>query len=287
MADPASPPSFDAIFAQQPVRRSSSTSTSSFGNYTYSALQQHQQFNSETPLVDEPQSLSEQPRKQQRDQSRDGNNKRYIEMMSGLADGYNGINGKRQESLRKESLPFNPQEDSTLIATAPRRGERSGLSRNGYSSPIGDIMFGPEQVIRNQPQQPSQHWGGEGRMSEQSIHYASVQQPQYSSFQSSQPSTDSAGMSYLPRGTTNSMNDTVLPNQISPYLNHEVASEDQPQQPQQQQQQQQQQRGEWGQEFIGVEQQQQYDQGEGQSNGMEDMLTMGDESPFENELQRV
>lgn len=121
-------------------------------------------------------------------------------------------------------------------------------------------------------------------MSEQSIHYASVQQPQYSSFQSSQPSTDSAGMSYLPRGTTNSMNDTVLPNQISPYLNHEVASEDQPQQ---QQQQQQQQRGEWGQEFIGVEQQQQYDQGEGQSNGMEDMLTMGDESPFENELQRV
>lgn len=121
-------------------------------------------------------------------------------------------------------------------------------------------------------------------MSEQSVHYASVQQPQYSSFQSSGPGAGSAGIDYLPRGTASSMNDSMLSNQISPYLNHDVASEGQPQQQQQQQQQQQ---GEWGQEFIGVEQQQQYAQGEGQSNGMEDMLTMGDESPFESELQRV
>lgn len=230
--------------------------------------------------------MSEQARKQQRDPSKDGNNKRYLDMMSGLADGYGVINGRRQESLRKESLPFNPQEDSTLIATAPKRGERNGLGRNGYSSPIGDIMFGPEQTIPNQPQQPSQQppWG-EGRMSEQSVHYASVQQPQYSSFQSSGTGAGSAGIDYLPRGTTSSMNDSMLSSQISPYLNHDVASEGQP--PQQQQQQQQQQQGEWGQEFIGVEQQQQYAQGEGQSNGMEDMLTMGDESPFESELQRV
>lgn len=282
MADPASPPSFDAIFAQQPVRRSSSTSTSSFANYTYSALQQHQQFNSDAPLVDEPQSLSEQTRKQQRDPSKDSSNKRYLDMMSGLADGYGVINGRRQESLRKESLPFNPQEDSTLIATAPKRGERNGLGRNGYSSPIGDIMFGPEQIIRNQPQRPSQQpsWG-EGRISEQSVHYASVQQPQYSSFQSSGPGAGSTGMDYLPPGTASSMNDTMLSNQVSPYLSHDAASEGRPQQQQQQQQ------GEWGQEFIGVEQQQQYAQGEAQSNGMEDMLTMGDESPFENELQRV
>lgn len=88
-------------------------------------------------------------------------------------------------------------------------------------------------------------------------------------------------MDYLPPGTASSMNDTMLSNQVSPYLSHDAASEGRPQQQQQQQQ------GEWGQEFIGVEQQQQYAQGEGQSNGMEDMLTMGDESPFENELQRV
>ncbi|ODN94311.1 hypothetical protein L198_05167 [Cryptococcus wingfieldii CBS 7118] len=248
MGDPSTP-SFDSIFAQAPRRNDSTNSTNSFSHYTADAPF----FPSRQQVSDEPQDLPENfhepSASTSRDHSREDTESGHPEMRSG---GYN-VNGKRRESLRKESLPFNPETDSTLIATASKRDEGAAFS-NGYSSPpIGDIMFGPQQSLHNPHQQAEQQqpqsWAMGGGLSRQSLSYGAIQQQHFSPFQSPQPTPSTAGIDFMrPPSTASSMGDSVMSDQLGAYLNHRASMEDIHGTQRQQVQ------GEWGQDFLGDEQ---------------------------------
>ncbi|WVQ72407.1 hypothetical protein IAR50_001959 [Cryptococcus sp. DSM 104548] len=247
MGDPSTP-SFDAIFAQAP-RRNSSTNSTSFSHYAADPAF----FPSHHHVTDEPQDLPENSHKPSastsRDHSSEGRDPRNLEMLSG---GHNVVNGKRRESLRKESLPFNPQTDSTLIATASKRDEGAAFNKGYSSPPIGEIMFGPQQALHNPhqaEQQQPQPWAMGGGLQGHSLPYGAIQQQHFSPFQSPQPTPSTGGIDFMQTpSTASSMAESAMSDQLGAYLNHRASMEDM------QGLQQQQSQGDWGQEFLGDEQ---------------------------------
>ncbi|WRT66343.1 uncharacterized protein IL334_003298 [Kwoniella shivajii] len=246
-----------------------------------------------------------------------------------MSKGYNNFGSlrRRQSSLRKESLPFNPESDSTIIATAPRQGNRFSSPSQGYSSPpIGDIMFGgqariqdnsqiqiqpnSQNQIQNQNQnqtyqyqandQLQQQWAGVGtigilqqqqQQQQQPItQYAQAQIPrqqqqqeqQYSPFPSPVPTPSSAGLNFMTPGSANSINDSTMYDQFSPYTNQAITPN-------------QQNHAGWGQEFVGqAEPSQGYSSGyigadtnDGQMNGIDDLMGISEQDALNNELQRI
>ncbi|WVQ67718.1 uncharacterized protein L199_005922 [Kwoniella botswanensis] len=326
MTDQAEP-SFDAIFSsQQPPRRSSTSS--SFNAYAfhnpYPSADQHQM--NPPPLghtggqfVDEPQQLNRKSSNasiSSRPGNRDGASSSTSGsdmMMKGFNLDANG-NGRRQSSLRKESLPFNPEADSTIIATAPRQGNNiSPNHQNLTSPPIGDIMFGgsgqrldnqhQQQPLQQQVQQQYQQhqqapWTGDdlvpagGILQQQqqqaSIQYSYVQnnQQQHSPFPSPIPTPSSAGLEYMTPGSANSLNNSTIYDGYSPYTDPNPALTPNNQANM----------GGWGQDFISQPESSNggYSTGYGvgtgndmQGSGMDDMMGMNDQEALNNELQRI
>ncbi|WVR07031.1 hypothetical protein IAU60_004070 [Kwoniella sp. DSM 27419] len=271
-----SPPSFDAIFSSQEPPRRSSTS-SSFNAYTYNPSprthdpnQLH--LNRDSPLVDEPQSLNRKASNasmRSMDQQYGHGGRQGSSSSSGISDAMQPPKGlkikahRRQSSLRKESLPFNPESDSTLIATAPG---------NGYASPpIGDIMFGAAQRTANFSSQQQQPWAGpshsDGILQRQQAQFAPQRTQQYSPWHSPVPTPSSAGLDYMTPNTASSLSESALYDQASPYV-PTVPSDT----------------TSWGQEFAGQV-------GSGgfvsQSQGMEDVMGITEQEVLNNELQRI
>ncbi|WWD17316.1 hypothetical protein CI109_101756 [Kwoniella shandongensis] len=292
MTESDSPPSFDAIFSsQQPPPRRSSSNSSSFASYTY---QHPYPTDNNTAMVDEPQSLQRQSSFTSGSGGRDHSSSSSTGTMKAGAPA-RGFNwNRRQDSLRKESLPFNPESDSTLIATAPRGG-----NNNGYSSPpIGEIMFGQQQSQsfprQQQQQQPAQHqhqqsnqpiqpqWGtDDGMVSQQQAQYVSLPNPQqqshspYSPFHSPQPTPSPSRLDYIPPGSASSVNESIMYDQLSPYGNPALTPSHQSP-------------GTWGQDFLGQgESSQAYAGGNDSRSGMDDMMGMNEPDALNNELQRI
>ncbi|WVW83867.1 hypothetical protein I302_105889 [Kwoniella bestiolae CBS 10118] len=323
MSDQAEP-SFDAIFSsQQPPRRSSTSS--SFNAYAfhnpYPHVDQHQmnppplglgQGNGGNQFVDEPQqlhrkssnaSISSRP-SNGRDRAGSSTSVSDMMMKGFNLDGHG--NGRRQSSLRKESMPFNPEADSTIIATAPRQGNNISPNhgQNLTSPPIGDIMFGgtgqrlenqqhQQQYQHNQQQQP---WTGDNLIPGGGILQQQQQQPplpypymqnaqqsQHSPFTSPMPTPSSVGLDYMTPGSANSLNDSTIYDQLSPYTNPALTPNNQNNMG-------------WGQDFVS---QPESSQGgysgyggintgsEMQGNGMDDMMGLNEQDALNNELQRI
>ncbi|WWC70257.1 uncharacterized protein I206_104207 [Kwoniella pini CBS 10737] len=303
MAD-QSPPSFDAIFSsQQPPRRSSTSS--SFNAYAfqtqppYSQLDQHQQQQHITSgtnggYVEEPQSLNNKSSNASMngvDQRGTGSSSSSISDV--MSRTFNVTRSRRQSSLRKESLPFNPEADSTLIATAPKQGINPPTQ--GYTSPsIGDIMFGgagqrTQQTHNNQQFQHQQQWpnvSGGGILQQQQQqpplqHSYLPQQQQHSPFASPIPTSSSAGLDYMTPGSANSLNDQSVYDQYSPYTNTALIPNNQNAS------------NAWSQDFVGqVEASQGYAgnyMGElnSQGDGINEMMDLNEQDALNNELQRI
>ncbi|WVO16267.1 hypothetical protein L204_103942 [Cryptococcus depauperatus] len=146
MVEPTSPPSFVTLFNEQPKQKRQSSW--SFDNYAdFHPL--HQSFPDATrtdAFVAEPQSFDDPDYNQKNGRCRD--------VSSDTAVGHNAADQKYLlDPSRKESFPFNPQEDPTIIATAPRNGTQS-IS----SPPIREIMFRSQQSISNPQQLQQQDW---------------------------------------------------------------------------------------------------------------------------------
>ncbi|WVQ99384.1 hypothetical protein IAU59_006517 [Kwoniella sp. CBS 9459] len=329
MTDHNSPPSFDAIFStQEPPRRSSSNS-SSFNAYSYNGTPSSTGGAMTTnvtqdgrPLVEEPQNIQlqkrasdaslrgdqyqHQPQQQQQSQhnraSSSGSSRSFH-----LGLGGNPIPHRRQSSLRQESLPFNPEADSTLIATAPRQGGNANAhSGAGFASPpIGDIMFGVQQrtdagTFAQQQQQrqsaqqlqhhqqPQQQWPSQRiddgiahqlqQQQQQQQQFQNLQnQPQYSPFHSPVPTPSSAGLDYTTPGTSNSITESSIYDQYSPFSNPAYTPN-------------QQNTGGWGQEFTGQLDQStntSYGQESQGGAGMDEYMGMNEQDALQNELQRI
>ncbi|KAK8864388.1 hypothetical protein IAR55_001636 [Kwoniella newhampshirensis] len=300
MTDPNSPPSFDAIFSSQEPPRRSSSNSSSFAAYIYQP-NYPSDISNNVQLVDEPQSLQKELSNTS-GQNQSGGRYRPSNSTGSTDNPARGFNWqRRQESLRKESLPFNPESDSTLIATAPKpRGH------NGFTSPpIGEIMFGQQQAhagpshhqqqymqqqvnesqqqqhyLQQQQQQPPQWGTDDGMISRQQAQYIGMPdqqhqpQPQYSPYPSSH-ATPSSDFSYMPPGTASSVNDGTLYDQLSPYSNSALTSGQQTP-------------GSWGQDFLGQgESSQSYGVGGESQSRVDDMMAVNQQDALSNELQRI
>ncbi|OCF42914.1 hypothetical protein I317_03265 [Kwoniella heveanensis CBS 569] len=351
MTDHNSPPSFDAIFSSQEPPRRSSSNSSSFNAYSYnpSTYTAGTDGNGNMmtvtqdgrPLVEEPQNIhkkgsnaslragagiGEQPQQHQHGGQQHQHQHQHQQQphnrasSSGssrsfhLGAGGNPIPHRRQSSLRQESLPFNPEADSTLIATAPRQGQGNNSHPGaGFTSPaIGDIMFGSQQrtdggtFAQQQHQQAPQHllqhqqqqlqhlqqqqqqqqpqWTPQRiedgiphqLQQQQQQQYHNLQnQPQYSPFHSPVPTPSSAGLDYTTPGTANSMAESSIYDQFSPFSNPAFTPGPQN-------------TGGWGQDFTGqMDQSTNYGNEPQSGAGMDDLMGMNEQDALHNELQRI
>ncbi|WWC61829.1 uncharacterized protein I303_104414 [Kwoniella dejecticola CBS 10117] len=316
-----SPPSFDAIFSsQQPPRRSSTSS--SFNAYAFQTQPQYPQADQQQiapgmngGFVEEPQQLN---RRSSNASMNGGNQRERGSSTASVSDmmnrSFNLDGGRRQSSLRKESLPFNPESDSTLIATAPRQGNGISPPSQGYTSPpIGDIMFGgagqraqqhqPQQHMQLQQQyqqeqeqiqqqQQNQQWGQpaiggilQQQQQQPPSQYPYLQQQQHqqhSPFASPMPTPSTAGLEYMTPGSANSLSEQTIYDQYSPYTNPALT----PNNPNNS--------NAWGQDFVGQAEssQQGYSGGfigdmSSSGDGMDEMMGLSEQDALNNELQRI
>jgi len=139
---PSSPPSFDTLFDnQQNGRESPGNSTTDYNQYGYprppfNTTHPHQ-LGGDFPLTDEPPPLS-------RHGSHDGHLRGRTESHADRVKGVS-MNDGRGGPFKQDSLQFDFESSSTLIATAPRGSNRPspGQNDNGHSDNIGETVFAP------------------------------------------------------------------------------------------------------------------------------------------------
>ena len=239
------PPSFDDFFNKQAHSRSS---TGEQAAQPPPILQQQhpsnpsfsQPLGTDLPVMEEPRSLS-----------RRGSSASLHGRRANSSDRMRGMSG--DEGFRKESLPFDPESSSTLIATATHahgNGQSPQLNRQGRGQSIGDIMFpstSPRYAYTPQPDQQqhpmnahTQNWNMGGQAQAQ---YAStpgqsyMNRPSPFDLSTGTPQTDSA---FENPGTGSSGADAFVMDQQSPYPSATYGHA-------------QQQSGDWGSGFLGHE----------------------------------
>lgn len=167
---PSSPPSFDAFFNhQQHGRQSSGNSMDDPYNHIQTPFTTRQQRSNDGPLTDEPPSLS-------RHDSSTSLRDLYGGRADSIVDRARGMhtNARMGGPIKQDSLPFDPESSSTLIATAPDPYRRSsGQQENMQYYSDGTAMFEPTSNSNyshqsNQQQFVDQQWnmGGNNRYSQ-------------------------------------------------------------------------------------------------------------------------
>ena len=152
-----SPPSFDTFFNDQRRRQHSGNSISDHfhGEIPPSFPSMYSsQSSSDRPFTDEPPSLS-----------RHGSNVSLPNYGKGRAGSLAGshMNDVGGGPIKQESIDFDPESSSTLIATAARLPNGMPLDQTGagYGPPFHDAMFAPSPQHAYNPYEPTQQRGSQ------------------------------------------------------------------------------------------------------------------------------